>query len=411
MDTLILQRPQSEKTATSAAGICIALGLFFTQNVGILANDVGGITGLSPGINYVKENQIQQEALFNQNISDKYRNFPIEEVEKGVKYVRMTKFFNNKPVRINVVEISQNVNDELIIEPAIASKKLAARNKISSIASRENAIVAVNGGYFKPETGVPLGTLMINKKLYTGPIYNRVAIGFFDNKYDMDRLELKAEVKTNTGGIKIDNVNQPRMLSTHTIAYTSDWGIYSPQTPKYGIQLVVENNKLIKTSKEPCKIPENGFVIVGPESKLSPMIKAKSFCLDVMMSPNWKGVNHILSGGPYLVKDGKIFIDMTDEKLGAIGGRNPRTAIGYTKDNHLILLTADGREGASVGLTLTELANLMKQLGCVNAMNLDGGGSTVMYVNGQVVNKPAMQGGIPLSHTLVVRKNYKLSKL
>ena len=93
---------------------------------------------------------------------------------------------------------------------------------------------------------------------------------------------------------------------------------------------------------------------------------------------------------------------MTAQKLSAIGGRNPRTAIGYTKDNHLILLTADGREGSSIGLTLMELAYLMKEFGCINAMNLDGGGSTVMYVDGQVVNKPSEHGGIPLSHTLIV---------
>ena len=95
---------------------------------------------------------------------------------------------------------------------------------------------------------------------------------------------------------------------------------------------------------------------------------------------------------------------MTAQKLASIGGRNPRTAIGYTKDNSLIMLTADGREGASIGLTLVELANLMKELGCVNAMNLDGGGSTVMYVKGKIVNKPAVKGGIPLSHTLSIKK-------
>ena len=120
------------------------------------------------------------------------------------------------------------------------------------------------------------------------------------------------------------------------------------------------------------------------------------------MNPEWEGVNHIISGGPYLVKNNEIYVDMTAQKLSAIGGRNPRTAIGYTKDNHLIMLTADGREGSSIGLTLMELANLMKEFGCVNAMNLDGGGSTVMYVNGSVVNRPQMQGGIPLSHTLTV---------
>ena len=95
---------------------------------------------------------------------------------------------------------------------------------------------------------------------------------------------------------------------------------------------------------------------------------------------------------------------MTAQKLGSIGGRNPRTAIGYTKDNDLILITADGREGSSIGLTLTELANLLKGLGCVNAINLDGGGSTVMYVKGQIVNRPHQPGGIALSNALVISK-------
>ena len=137
------------------------------------------------------------------------------------------------------------------------------------------------------------------------------------------------------------------------------------------------------------------------------MTKAKRFKLDLKINPEWKDVNHIVSGGPYLVKNNEIFVDMTAQKLSAVGGRNPRTAIGYTKDNNLIMLTADGREGSSIGLTLNELASLMKEFGCINAMNLDGGGSTVMYVQGKVVNKPAVSGGIPLSHTLSVKyKNY-----
>jgi len=409
MDTMILQRPQTEKTATSVAGIGIALCLLFMQNAGILAKDIGGLTGISPGLNYIKEQKLQEEQLFNQTINAKYKNLSVLEVEKGVKHVRMTKYFSGRPVRINIVEVSQGINEDLIIEPAIASSKLSGKSKISDIAERENAIVAINGGYFKPQTGTPLGTLMINKKIYTGPIYNRVGIGFFDNGYNMARLELEAKVKTNIGELKIDNINQPRMLSTHVIVFTGDWGKTSPKAPKYGINAIIRNGKIVKTSVEPCEIPKNGYIISGPESKIKPFLNSRKFNLDVRMSPDWKGVNHILSGGPYLVRDGEIYVDMTAEKLGSIGGRNPRTAIGYTKDNHLILLTADGREGASIGLTLNELASIMKQLGCVNAMNLDGGGSTVMYINGQVVNKPAVQGGIPLSHTLVIRKDYRIA--
>ena len=104
-----------------------------------------------------------------------------------------------------------------------------------------------------------------------------------------------------------------------------------------------------------------------------------------------------------IVKNGERFIDTKEQKLLAIGGRNPRTAIGYTADNKLILVAVDGRENSSIGLTLNELSSLMKELGCTNAMNLDGGGSTVMYVNGRIVNKPQNQGGIALSNALTVK--------
>ena len=102
------------------------------------------------------------------------------------------------------------------------------------------------------------------------------------------------------------------------------------------------------------------------------------------------------------MKDGSVFVDVTAQKLHAITGRNPRSAIGYTADNRLILVAVDGREGASVGLTLSELAGFMKSIGCTNAINLDGGGSTVMYVNGNIVNNPKVHGGIPLSNAVVL---------
>lgn len=404
MDTILIPRPKIEKTATSAAVIGIAICLLLTQNLFISAKDlgIGTYTGVSPTLNSLIEEQSKREIDFNREIVNKYSGSKIVEVEKGVKHVRMIRFYNNRPVRINVVELSTGVNENLDIFPVTASETLSARSKISNMAKKSNAIVAINGGYFKPQTGVPLGTLMIDKKLYTGPIYDRVALGIFQDGYGMARVKLKATVNTNIGGLKLDNVNQPRMLATHTIVYTRDWGEISPQSPKYGSQLVVSNGKLVKFTQSSCRIPEDGFVIVGPTKKLESIANAKNFKLDIRINPEWKDVNHIVSGGPYLVRGGEVFVDMTAQKLASIGGRNPRTAIGYTKDNHLIMLTADGREGSSIGLTLMELAYLMKEFGCVNAMNLDGGGSTVMYVNGQVVNRPAVQGGIPLSHTLTV---------
>ena len=403
MDTLLIPRHRFDKSAICVMGIGIVFSLILTQNMLSFGQDIEYNTGVSPNINIHIQNEIKEDIEFRKSIERKYPGAQIYEVEKGIYHIHFTRYFQGRPVRLNVLEISTDINDELEIEPAIASTILPSKSKISSIAKKNNAIVAINGGYFKPQTGVPLGTLMIDKKVYTGPIYDRVAMGFFDNSYDMARVKLNASIKTNIGGFKIDNINQPRMLSTHTIVYTRDWGKITPQTPRYGSQLVVNKGKLVGLSTNPTEIPEDGFVIVGPTKILEPMTKAKRFKIDLKIDPKWDNVNHIISGGPYLVKNEEVFVDMTAQKLSSIGGRNPRTAIGYTKDNNLIMLTADGREGASVGLTLIELANLMKEFGCVNAMNLDGGGSTVMYVEGKVVNKPAVTGGIPLSHSLTVK--------
>ena len=352
-----------------------------------------------------KENIIpieEQQANFNKSVRNRYKNSLIYDVVPGIKHIKLTRVYQGRPVRINVVEVNKNLNSNIEITPQLSSSHLSSKSTITSIAKKRNSIVAINGTYFKPQTGVPLGTLMINKKMYTGPIYNRVAMGIFDDGFDMARIELNANLKTSKGEVKIDNINQPRMLSTYVLAYTPEWGAFAPPSPKYGIQMAIEDNKITSISTQALPIPQNGYVIVGPKEKLEKVFKARSAKVDIKTVPDWDNVNHIISGGPYLVKNGNVFIDMTEQKLGAIGGKNPRTAIGYTQDGNLIMVAVDGREGASVGMTLRELAGFMQSIGCINAMNLDGGGSTVMYVNGRVVNMPKVKGGIALSNALTI---------
>ena len=351
----------------------------------------------------IKELTIEEQATnFNNSVRNRYKNSMIYDVALGVKHIKLTKTINGRPVRINVVEINQKLNPNLQINPQLSSSRLASKSTITTLARKNNSLVAINGTYFKPQTGVPLGTLMINGKIYTGPIYNRVAMGIFDEGFDMARLELNAQVKSFKGNLKVDNINQPRMLSTHVIVYTPEWGSFAPPSPKYGKQIAVENGKIVSIGTQTMPIPHNGYVIVGPDERLSKLYRAKHVDLDIKTIPNWDNVKHIISGGPYLVKNGEVFVDMTEQKLGAIGGKNPRTAIGYTQDGNFIMVAVDGREGASVGLTLKELSWFMKSIGCINAMNLDGGGSTVMYVNGRVVNMPKLKGGIALSNALTI---------
>lgn len=104
-----------------------------------------------------------------------------------------------------------------------------------------------------------------------------------------------------------------------------------------------------------------------------------------------KGAIQVMSFGPGLIEDGTVSVDEGDE-VGKAMVSNPRTAIGQISDNHYVFVVADGRTSESEGLTLKEMADFMKELGVENAYNLDGGGSSTMYFNGEVVNKPTTNG-------------------
>lgn len=115
---------------------------------------------------YIKEEmnpQIRQEK-FENKIKSKYKGYVINNVDTGIKHIKMVKYYNGKPVKINVVEMNSKVASNYEVKPAIASVTLPNKRTVRNIAQRTNSIVAINGGFFKPQTGVPLGTLMIDKK-------------------------------------------------------------------------------------------------------------------------------------------------------------------------------------------------------------------------------------------------------
>lgn len=111
------------------------------------------------------------------------------------------------------------------------------------------------------------------------------------------------------------------------------------------------------------------------------------------------GVTQTLSFGPVLVKDSIAYTDFSntiiDSNFGnrSIQNSNPRTGVGIISANHYVFIVVDGRSsGYSKGMTLAEFAKVFEDLGCTDAYNLDGGGSSTMYFNGEVVNNPLGKG-------------------
>lgn len=113
-------------------------------------------------------------------------------------------------------------------------------------------------------------------------------------------------------------------------------------------------------------------------------------------SVKWK-MQAAIAGGPVLIQNGKVDVSNNEERMfigKAIDDKHPRTAMGYTADGKLIILVVQGRmPGIAEGASLTQLAKLLLDLGCVEALNLDGGGSSCMLVNGKETIKPSDKEG------------------
>jgi hypothetical protein len=108
--------------------------------------------------------------------------------------------------------------------------------------------------------------------------------------------------------------------------------------------------------------------------------------IDITWSLGWNGVVDTVGGTPLLVRDSKIVAEECSE---ALCRRNPRTAIGVNAKGQILLVVVDGRREGSRGVTLVEMAQLMRGFNAVHALNLDGGGSSTMVVKGKVMNVPS----------------------
>lgn len=135
--------------------------------------------------------------------------------------------------------------------------------------------------------------------------------------------------------------------------------------------------------RDTARSGDNDALVIDKDGNLS-IVSEGEVSLDSLSD---QGAWQVLSFGPGLVEDGNIVVDSSSE-VGKAMSSNPRTAIGQVSELHYIVVVSDGRTSESEGLSLLQLAQELKDLGCTTAYNLDGGGSSTMYFNGKVVNKP-----------------------
>lgn len=213
--------------------------------------------------------------------------------------------------------------------------------------------------------------------------------GYILKVNDPSRVFLGSTNKLNNIGIKLKEM----VKNYDCLGGVNAGGFDDPNGEGFGgvpTECIIENSKIVYGDLK------KSYDIIGFNNKNVLVLSAMTLGQALEA-----GIRDAVAFSPYLVVNGEGVI-----KEGNGGwGLGPRTAIGQTKDGKVLLLAIDGRQIHSIGATLKDVQDIMLEYGAYNAANLDGGSSTVMYYNGNLINKPcSIYGERFLPSAFLVRK-------
>ena len=311
------------------------------------------------------------------------------------------------PWSIRVVSIE--LDEASTLEPVLATGKLPGAERTSSIAARYGALAAINGDYFR-ESGRPVMLFAQDGELAQTELTWGVNFAVDQSEttpyigHVDPQLWLTEEDSGFTHPLGRFNAGPPgeRQIAGYSALGGRDekppYGACSarlyPTEPWRPASNVIGTAQTHVVHEVACKsgrmFPQKGRVFSA--SPATP--KATSILslipgdeLEFGWSLGWPGVIETIGGNPTIVRDGQMVNVDGDTPF---FWRHPRTGVGYTADGRVLFVTVDGRQRRySVGMTLRRFAKVFIELGATHALNLDGGGSTTMVVNNQIVNRPS----------------------
>jgi Phosphodiester glycosidase len=361
------------------------------------------------------------------------------EVAPGVEWSTVVR--EPGPVRINVLEV-----DAGRVKGVLSQTKIAGRQRVSTMSRRVRAVAAVNGGYFA-QSGDPVGVLVQDGELLSEAVNGRSALVLAPNvppviaplRYsgritvngrtrDIDGIDRTRGLIPSCGGRGGDlPTNRPNSLLTcadasELVLLSRAYGAFPPR--EGGVEAVLRDGTVAHVRPPGTgPVPPVAHLLTGtgdgarflrdvalPGSRVQIALRLTGAGRPLDVIPAERRLDGtrpvlppsapslVVGGGPRILRDGRVaaaaraegFAPLRSFAQVFVNGRQPRTLAGVTEEGRLLLVTIDGRRpGWSVGMTLPEAARLMRSLGAVDALNLDGGGSTTMVVRGEVVNRPS----------------------
>lgn len=355
--------------------------------------------------------------------------FPIEErfsrpVAPGIELTTITRRTEKGPLQIFATRINLRPDGADVryrLQLATPEYSVLKFSTVSQMAKKENAVVAINGGYFA-FGGAALGAMKIDGEWLRLPLKNRTAMGFSPGG-DVLVEPLQAGARATFGGttatreiadsgaplfskIGIDNLNGYAPANGVGLLTTRFGTVYRLKPDE--VALEVEGGFVrARVENGAANVRKNGWTLVArgaARDNLATVAPGQAAMWQVQAPSLWRKFNTILGAGPRLLRNGKIeTTEAIEEFRPDVIARGPRSAIGVDRLGQLWFVAADGRDAKySVGLTLSELAAELQKLGCTEAICLDGGGSTALVINGILVNRPSDGTERRVANALVV---------
>ena len=285
------------------------------------------------------------------------------------------------------------------LRPILARGQVPGRATVSQMNSR-NAIATINASYFGKD-GTLYGNTKIDGRTAGTTSYIRSALGIrADGSTIFARQAYRGVVQFGDNSIVVSGVDCER--TPNSVVVYNSWQGWATGTNNFGVEIVVRNGVVtnIFRDKGNNRIPTDGFVVSAhgtaaqdfADVQIGDAMTFDEDFVNVEHGADFNEAVHIIGAGPTLVKNGEIYVTADAEQFPADirVGRAPRSAVGVTKYGDYIFAVVDGRQAHSKGCTLTEWARILKfSFGAVNAINLDGGGSSELIFKGSLVNKPS----------------------
>lgn len=366
-----------------------------------------------------------------------------EEIAPGVTYSKIYRAQDTLSINLLKADLRQG---DYYIRAAKAHDRLLGREKTSHIAPRfqdstHEILAAVNADFFNMKTGEVESNMVIEGQFLKAvrvtdspfdpshKIHSQFAFTY-DKKPLIEKFSFSGEVIL-PGGSKrsITRINSAADSNSFTL-YNFYEGDETPEAKVNINEAEVELTPVVTQSDTFLCVASSSVLLGGRHT----ITKGKSILtatgslaqllqngvkygdtikVIVRLNPYYKGIRTVTGGWPQIVRNGMNLADEADSVEGTFPKfsrvKHPRTGIGFSSDSLTIyFITVDGRQESSSGATLKEFADLMISEGIYNGLNLDGGGSTTMVIDGNVVNRPSdKEGERPVGNCLLLIRNTK----